>query len=51
MIETEEKYLSISDLNEYIKVMFDENSFLRKIYLKERYQILKITLGDTCILH
>lgn len=34
MIETEEKYLSISDLNEYIKVMFDENSFLRKIYLK-----------------
>ena len=34
MIETEEKYLKISDLNEYIKVMFDENSFLRKIYLK-----------------
>ncbi len=34
MIGTEEKYLSISDLNEYIKVMFDENSFLRKIYLK-----------------
>lgn len=34
MIGTEEKYLSISDLNEYVKVMFDENSFLRKIYLK-----------------
>lgn len=34
MIETEEKYLKISDLNEYIKVMFDENTFLRKIYLK-----------------
>ncbi len=34
MIETEEKYLKISDLNEYIKVMFDENSFLNKIYLK-----------------
>ncbi len=34
MIGTEEKYLKISDLNEYIKVMFDENSFLRKIYLK-----------------
>lgn len=34
MIGTEEKYLSISDLNDYIKVMFDENSFLRKIYLK-----------------
>lgn len=31
---TEEKYLRISDLNDYIKVMFDENSFLRKIYLK-----------------
>ena len=34
MIETEEKYLKISDLNEYIKCMFDENTFLRKIYLK-----------------
>lgn len=34
MIGTEEKYLKISDLNDYIKVMFDENSFLRKIYLK-----------------
>lgn len=34
MIETEEKYLKISDLNEYIKSMFDENVFLRKIYLK-----------------
>lgn len=34
MIDTEEKYLKISDLNDYIKVMFDENSFLRKIYLK-----------------
>ncbi len=34
MIGTEEKYLSISNLNEYIKIMFDENSFLRKIYLK-----------------
>lgn len=30
----EEKYLKISDLNQYIKVMFDENQFLRKIYLK-----------------
>ncbi len=28
------KYLKISDLNDYIKVMFDENSFLRKVYLK-----------------
>ncbi len=34
MIETEEKYLKISDLNEYIKCMFDENPFLRKVYLK-----------------
>ena len=34
MFETEEKYLKISDLNEYIKVMFDENTFLHKIYLK-----------------
>ena len=34
MIGTEEKYLKISDLNDYIKSMFDENSFLRKIYLK-----------------
>lgn len=34
MIGTEEKYLKISDLNEYVKIMFDENSFLRKIYLK-----------------
>ncbi len=34
MIETEEKYLKVSDLNEYIKCMFDENTALRKIYLK-----------------
>ncbi len=34
MLGIEEKYLKISDLNDYIKVMFDENSFLRKIYLK-----------------
>ena len=34
MIGTEEKYLKISDLNEYIKVMFEENSFFHKIYLK-----------------
>lgn len=34
MIGTEEKYIKISDLNDYIKCMFDENSFLRKIYLK-----------------
>ena len=34
MIGIEEKYLKISDLNDYIKGMFDENSFLRKIYLK-----------------
>lgn len=34
MVGTEEKYLKISALNEYIKVMFDENSFLHKIYLK-----------------
>lgn len=34
MLDTEEKYIKISDLNEYIKVMFEENTFLRKIYLK-----------------
>lgn len=34
MIGIEEKYLKISNLNDYIKGMFDENSFLRKIYLK-----------------
>ena len=33
-IMVEEKYIKISDLNNYIKVMFDENQFLRKIYLK-----------------
>lgn len=34
MITTEEKYLKISDLNEYIKAMFEENTFLRRIYLR-----------------
>ncbi len=34
MIATEEKYLKISDLNEYIKTMFEENTFLRRIYLR-----------------
>ncbi len=29
-----DKYLSIKDLNAYIKSMFDENLFLRKVYLK-----------------
>ena len=28
------KYMKISDLNNYIKVMFDENNYLKKIYLK-----------------
>lgn len=32
--QIEEKYIKISDLNNYIKVMFDENSYLRKVYLK-----------------
>lgn len=31
---TEDKYIQISDLNQYIKMMFDENAFLQKIYLK-----------------
>lgn len=30
----EDKYITIGGLNEYIKVMFEENTFLRKIYLK-----------------
>ncbi len=30
----EDKYLKISDLNNYIKTMFDENQYLRKVYLK-----------------
>lgn len=30
----EEKYMKISDLNNYIKLLFDENQFLRKVYLK-----------------
>ena len=29
-----EKYIKISELNEYIKVMFDENTFFHRIYLK-----------------
>lgn len=29
-----DKYIKISELNEYIKVMFDENTFFHKIYLK-----------------
>lgn len=33
-MNVEEKYLKITELNNYIKTMFDENSFLRKIYLK-----------------
>lgn len=32
--QIDDKYIKISDLNNYIKVMFDENSYLRKIYLK-----------------
>ena len=28
------KYISIGQLNSYIKSMFDENVFLRKVYLK-----------------
>ncbi len=34
LLDTQEKYLKISALNEYIKSMFEENTFLRKIYLK-----------------
>ena len=34
LIDTVEKYIKISDLNEYIKTMFEENPFLRKVYLK-----------------
>ncbi len=30
----EEKYIKISDLNNYIKVMFEENVYLKKVYLK-----------------
>ncbi len=33
-MDNNEVYLKVSDLNEYIKVMFDENDFLHKIYLK-----------------
>lgn len=29
-----DKYMKISDLNNYIKMIFDENQFLRKVYLK-----------------
>lgn len=29
-----DKYIKISELNEYIKIMFDENSYFHKIYLK-----------------
>ncbi len=29
-----EKYIKISELNKYIKVMFDENTFFHRIYLK-----------------
>ncbi len=32
--QIDNKYMQISDLNNYIKMMFDENQFLRKIYLK-----------------
>jgi exodeoxyribonuclease VII large subunit len=30
----EQKYMKISDLNNYVKTLFDENAFLRKVYLK-----------------
>jgi exodeoxyribonuclease VII large subunit len=30
----EQKYIKISDLNNYIKALFDQNSHLRKVYLK-----------------
>ena len=30
----QDKYISIGTLNEYVKKMFDENLFLRKVYLK-----------------
>jgi len=33
-MDVAEKYLKITDLNNYIKTMFEENTFLRKVYLK-----------------
>ena len=29
-----DKYITIGELNSFIKIMFDENTFLRKVYLK-----------------
>ncbi len=34
MLGTEQKYITISVLNEYIREMFESNTFLRKVYLK-----------------
>lgn len=30
----QDKYLKISDLNDYIKSVFDENPYLKKVYLR-----------------
>ena len=29
-----DKYITIGELNSFIKTMFDENTFLSKVYLK-----------------
>ena len=30
----QDKYMKISDLNAYIKSLFDENPYLKKVYLR-----------------
>lgn len=38
----QDKYLKISDLNDYIKSVFDENPYLKKFIFEEKSLILRI---------
>lgn len=46
----EREYLKISDLNNYIKRVLDEDVFLNKVYLKGEISNFKITPAGTYIL-
>ena len=42
-------YITISELSKYIKSNFDNDVYLRKVYIKGEFLILKIILQDTFI--
>ena len=45
----EQEYITISELNHYLKELFDDNMFLKHVYLKGEI-ILKLIREDICIL-